>query len=151
MQIILFGPPGCGKGTQASLIAGALSIPHLSTGDMLRSAVSAKSEIGFKAKEISVSPVNDLWLIGLDNLVYKLESDKLVDKSMKASRIAVNGDQILVVDDHKNVHQLINQKWEFIDHSIREIAISSDGKVLAIGKGYFLMEFNGLYFRPFAS
>ena len=55
MQIILFGPPGCGKGTQASLIAGALSIPHLSTGDMLRSAVSAKSEIGFKAKEIMES------------------------------------------------------------------------------------------------
>ena len=52
MQIILFGPPGCGKGTQASFIADALSIPHLSTGDMLRSAVSSKSEIGLKAKEI---------------------------------------------------------------------------------------------------
>ena len=52
MQIILFGPPGCGKGTQASFIAAALSIPHLSTGDMLRSAVSSKSEIGLKAKEI---------------------------------------------------------------------------------------------------
>ena len=52
MQIILFGPPGCGKGTQASFISGALSIPHLSTGDMLRSAVSSKSEIGLKTKEI---------------------------------------------------------------------------------------------------
>ena len=52
MQIILFGPPGCGKGTQASFISAALSIPHLSTGDMLRSAVSSKSEIGLKAKEI---------------------------------------------------------------------------------------------------
>ena len=52
MQIILFGPPGCGKGTQAAFIADALSIPHLSTGDMLRSAVSSKSEIGLKAKEI---------------------------------------------------------------------------------------------------
>ena len=55
MQIILFGPPGCGKGTQASFISDALSIPHLSTGDMLRSAVSAKSEIGLKAKEIMES------------------------------------------------------------------------------------------------
>ena len=52
MQIILFGPPGCGKGTQASFISAALSIPHLSTGDMLRSAVSSKSEIGLKAKDI---------------------------------------------------------------------------------------------------
>ena len=52
MRIILFGPPGCGKGTQAAFISKALSIPHLSTGDMLRSAVSSKSEIGLKAKEI---------------------------------------------------------------------------------------------------
>jgi adenylate kinase len=52
MNIILFGPPGCGKGTQASFISDLLYIPHLSTGDMLRSAVSSKSEIGLKAKEI---------------------------------------------------------------------------------------------------
>ena len=52
MRIILFGPPGCGKGTQAVLISEALSIPHLSTGDMLRNAVSSKSEIGLKAKDI---------------------------------------------------------------------------------------------------
>jgi adenylate kinase len=52
LQIILFGPPGCGKGTQASFISDTLTIPHLSTGDMLRNAVSSKSEIGLKAKEI---------------------------------------------------------------------------------------------------
>ena len=52
MRIILFGPPGCGKGTQALFISDSLSIPHLSTGDMLRSAVSSQSEIGVKAKEI---------------------------------------------------------------------------------------------------
>ena len=52
MRIILFGPPGCGKGTQATFISESLSIPHLSTGDMLRSAVSSGSEIGLKAKKI---------------------------------------------------------------------------------------------------
>ena len=52
MRIILFGPPGCGKGTQATFISESLSIPHLSTGDMLRSAVSSGSEIGLKAKNI---------------------------------------------------------------------------------------------------
>ena len=52
MRIILFGPPGCGKGTQATFISEALAIPHLSTGDMLRSAVSSGSEIGLKAKNI---------------------------------------------------------------------------------------------------
>ena len=52
MRIILFGPPGCGKGTQAIFISESFSIPHLSTGDMLRSAVSSGSEIGLKAKNI---------------------------------------------------------------------------------------------------
>ena len=55
MRIILFGPPGCGKGTQAIFISEALSIPHLSTGDMLRGAVSSGSEIGLKAKKIMES------------------------------------------------------------------------------------------------
>ena len=55
MRIILFGPPGCGKGTQATFISESLSIPHLSTGDMLRSAVSAGSEIGLKAQKIMKS------------------------------------------------------------------------------------------------
>ena len=52
MRIILFGPPGCGKGTQAIFISDSLSIPHLSTGDMLRNAVSSGSEIGLQAKKI---------------------------------------------------------------------------------------------------
>ena len=55
MRIILFGPPGCGKGTQATFISKSLSIPHLSTGDMLRSAVSSGSEIGLRAKKIMES------------------------------------------------------------------------------------------------
>ena len=55
MRIILFGPPGCGKGTQAIFISESLSIPHLSTGDMLRSAVSSGTEIGLQAKKIMES------------------------------------------------------------------------------------------------
>jgi adenylate kinase len=52
MIIILFGPPGCGKGTQASLIAKNNSYAHLSTGDMLREAVKDKTETGIKAAKI---------------------------------------------------------------------------------------------------
>ena len=52
MRIVLFGPPGCGKGTQAIFISESLSITHLSTGDMLRNAVGSGSEIGLKAKKI---------------------------------------------------------------------------------------------------
>ena len=55
MRIVLFGPPGCGKGTQATFISESISIPHLSTGDMLREAVSSGSDIGSKAKSIMES------------------------------------------------------------------------------------------------
>ena len=52
MRIILFGPPGVGKGTQAKLLSAKLHIPHISTGDILREAVSAGTDIGKKAKEV---------------------------------------------------------------------------------------------------
>ncbi|MCG9892647.1 MAG: adenylate kinase [Thermosynechococcaceae cyanobacterium MS004] len=47
---ILFGPPGAGKGTQAALLSGLLSVPHISTGDLFRAAVSEKSPLGVKAQ-----------------------------------------------------------------------------------------------------
>ncbi len=52
MRLILFGPPGCGKGTQAELLCREFGIAHLSTGNMLRDAVSAGTEIGLRAEEI---------------------------------------------------------------------------------------------------
>ena len=50
--IVLLGPPGAGKGTQAKLIAEAYGIPQISTGDILRDNVARKTELGYKAKEI---------------------------------------------------------------------------------------------------
>lgn len=52
MRIILLGPPGAGKGTQARLISEALNIPQISTGDMLRNAIKFDSLLGQKVKTI---------------------------------------------------------------------------------------------------
>ena len=51
-RLIIFGPPGVRKGTQAKLLAQKLGLRHLSTGDILRKAVSDETELGLKAKEI---------------------------------------------------------------------------------------------------
>jgi adenylate kinase len=50
MRLVLVGPPGCGKGTQANLVSSELKIPQVSTGDILRAAVREGTELGSKAR-----------------------------------------------------------------------------------------------------
>ncbi len=70
MRVVLLGPPGAGKGTQAQIIAGQLGVPAISTGDIFRANVSGQTELGQKAKtymdagdlvpdEITVAMVQD--------------------------------------------------------------------------------------------
>lgn len=66
-RIVLLGPPGAGKGTQATAIVDAQGIPHISTGDMLRAAVRAGTPIGKKAKAVMDAGelVSDEIVIGI--------------------------------------------------------------------------------------
>ena len=66
-KILLLGPPGAGKGTQADIICNSLGIPKISTGDMLRSAIASGSELGKKVTDImnSGALVSDQIIIEL--------------------------------------------------------------------------------------
>lgn len=55
MRIVLLGAPGSGKGTQATLLKSRLAVPHISTGELLRAAVAAGTELGIKAKAVMES------------------------------------------------------------------------------------------------
>lgn len=67
MRLILLGPPGAGKGTQAGFITAHFGIPQISTGDMLRGAIKAGTPLGLAAKKVmdSGSLVSDEVIIGL--------------------------------------------------------------------------------------
>ena len=72
MNIILFGPPGAGKGTQADLICSLCDIPKISTGDMLREAVASGSDFGQK-----VSNILDTGGLVSDEIIGSLIKDRL--------------------------------------------------------------------------
>ena len=73
-SIVLFGPPGAGKGTQATRIASLTGKPQASTGDMLRAAVTAGSDLGMEAKEFM-----DAGLLVPDEVIIGLISERLQD------------------------------------------------------------------------
>ena len=72
MRIILLGPPGAGKGTQAQFIKDRLGIPQISTGDMLRAAVKSGSELGQR-----VQAVMDSGALVSDEIIIDLVKDRL--------------------------------------------------------------------------
>ena len=72
MRLILLGPPGAGKGTQAAFIREHFNIPQISTGDMLRAAVKARSSLGIEAEGVMKA-----GMLVSDNLIINLVKERL--------------------------------------------------------------------------
>ncbi len=117
MNLILLGPPGAGKGTQSQLISEKSGIPQLSTGDMLRVAVTAGTPVGLKAKEIMAAGglVPDDVVVGiiserisekdcsrgfiLDGFPRTLPQASALDHLLKSKRLKLDSVIELKVDD----------------------------------------------------
>jgi len=86
MNIIIFGPPGAGKGTQAVKIAERYKIPHVSTGDMFRSAVKNGTDLGIKAKSF----MNKGELVP-DDIVIGIIKDRISEDDCTNSGFLLDG------------------------------------------------------------
>ena len=82
MKLILLGPPGAGKGTQASLLREKLGIPQISTGDMLRAAVKAGTRLGREAKQVI-----DAGQLVSDEIIMGLVEERLKQPDCRAGYI----------------------------------------------------------------
>ena len=75
MNLIFLGPPGAGKGTQAAAVSGDLKVPHISTGDMFRKAISEGTPTGLKAKSFM-----DAGQLVPDSVVIDMVKERLSEK-----------------------------------------------------------------------
>jgi adenylate kinase len=82
LNILLLGPQGAGKGTQAQRISEAYGIPHIATGDILRTAMAAGTELGLKVK-----PIYDSGRLVPDELMIGLIRDRLAEDDTDAGFI----------------------------------------------------------------
>ncbi|WP_299481590.1 adenylate kinase [uncultured Roseibium sp.] len=127
MRLILVGPPGAGKGTQATRLVEKYSIPQLSTGDMLRAAVAAQTPVGVKAKEVMDAGglVSDEIVVGiirdrigeddakngfiLDGFPRTLAQAEALDQMLQDSGLKLNAVLELRVDQTKLVDRIIKR------------------------------------------
>jgi adenylate kinase len=130
MRLILFGPPGAGKGTQATAISEELSVPHIATGDILRDNVRNETELGVRAKqymdqgdlvpdEVVIGMINErisrddaaegFLLDGYPRTVAQAEA---LDAALAADGKAIDAVIRLLVDDNELVSRLLRRAEE---------------------------------------
>jgi|TARA_Y100000996_G_scaffold256199_1_gene201513 adenylate kinase len=129
MNILLFGPPGAGKGTQAKLICKKFSLDHVSTGDILRNEISKGSKLGVTAKQIIDSGhlVSDEIIIDiikirlseikmnnasflLDGFPRSINQANLLSSIMKELDIKLNAAILIDVEQPVLINRIINRK-----------------------------------------
>ena len=121
MRLILLGPPGAGKGTQAQRIVENYGIPQLSTGDMLRAAVAAETEVGKRAKAVM-----DAGKLVSDDIVIAIVSERIDQPDCAKGFILDGFPRTLVQADA--TEKMLSAKG--LDLSV-VIEIKVDDKVLA--------------------
>lgn len=130
MRIILVGPPGAGKGTQANRLLENLKVPHISTGDMLRSAVKEGSQMGLKAQEYMQlgQLVPDSVVIGLvleriakpdcekgfmlDGFPRTLPQATALDLALTESNVELDAVALIEVPDHLIVERITGRRLD---------------------------------------
>jgi adenylate kinase len=140
MRLILLGPPGAGKGTQAQRLVEKHGIPQLSTGDMLRAAVAAETPVGLKAKSVMESGglVSDEIVVGiiadriaehdakkgfiLDGFPRTVAQAESLEKMMHSKGLKLDAVIDLIVDETKLVDRIVNRAAEAkaAGHAIRK-------------------------------
>ena len=79
MRLVLLGPPGAGKGTQAAILADSLKVPHISTGDLFRENIAKETELGRQAQEYMDAGKLVPTSVTADMVRKRLEQDDAVD------------------------------------------------------------------------
>ena len=118
MRLILLGPPGAGKGTQAKKLIERYGIPQLSTGDMLRAAVAAGTEVGLRAKEIMSA-----GRLVSDDVVIRIVSDRIEEPDCRNGFILDGFPRTLAQADA--TEKMLAGKGMKLDHVI-EMRVEDD-------------------------
>lgn len=111
MRLVLLGPPGSGKGTQATLLKDRLEIAHISTGDLLRAAVAAETELGKIAKATM-----DAGELVSDDLVLQLLEERLNQSDVARGYILDGYPRNLA--QAEALDQLLTRLNQRIDHAL---------------------------------
>lgn len=111
MNIIMLGAPGAGKGTQAKRLAESFGIPHISTGDILRTNISKGTELGKKAKGFI-----DAGALVPDELVIQLVADRLEEEDAKAGFIFDGFPR--TIPQAENLDKILAEKGRKIEYAV---------------------------------